>query len=60
MTEGATVIVTQVNVTDMSLNSLYMDVLKSKNLLYLAKSAVKMNVSICAYNSQMWQTLVVN
>ena len=46
MTEGAAVVITQVNVTDMSSNRLCMDVLRSKSLLYLAKSIVKINVRI--------------
>ena len=47
MTEGATVIITQVNVMDMSSNRLCMDVLQSKSLLYHARSIIKINVRIC-------------
>lgn len=46
VTEGATVIVTQVDVVDLSSNKLQMDLLQSRSQLYQAKSTTKIVVSI--------------
>ena len=46
VSEGATLIVTQVDVTDLASNKLYMDLLRSKSQLYLSKSTTKLEVSI--------------
>ena len=44
MAGGATVIITQVDVTGLSSNQLYMDVLRSRSQLYHAKATTKIMV----------------
>ena len=44
MTEGATVIITQVDVVDLNSNQLYMDILQSRSQLHIATATAKINV----------------
>ena len=47
MTGGATVVVTHVDVVDLSFNKAYMDVLESRRQLYCAKATTKIIVGLC-------------
>ena len=46
MGDGATVIITQVDVLDLNSNQLYMDVLRSRIQLHHATATAKINVCI--------------
>lgn len=53
MNEGATVIITQVDVQDLNSDHLYMDVLQSRSQLYNATATAKIDVctSYTLYNN---------
>lgn len=47
MSDGATVIITQVDVVDLNSNQLYKNILQSKSQLHYATATAKINVCMC-------------